>query len=331
MRFKRFLVNRPTSIGAITFYTIRSEHSTIMKINFKNLLAVLLTFLLFFSCDQQKSSLTLATYTYHTNNRVENLKPLAQLIESELGREIQIKSYPDVAAMLKGIDTNSIDIGLINTLGFLKWSIGHQNMEVVAALQTKEEARDNYKTVLLTNRDDIGQLDDIVGKASGLRMMFVNEGSTSGNLIPRLLFDAIGIQSPDNQFMNVSYGGNHTDTWKNLLQGKADLCAIGSNEYYSQLKKNPSQFESLKLLWISDEIPLGPVLLNNRLDSETSNRITKILLELNKTSPEALETLKAGWSEALQAEKFYQISSENYDSINTAFKNNKELQLIFNQ
>ncbi|WP_170827386.1 phosphate/phosphite/phosphonate ABC transporter substrate-binding protein [Roseivirga sp. 4D4] len=302
-----------------------------MKINFKTLLSISLTFLLTCGCNQEEEPMTLATYTYHTNNRIENLKPLAEILQSELGRRVIVKSYADVAAMLRGIDSDSVDIGLINTLGYLKWSIGHQNMEVVAALRTKEEARDNYKTVLLTNREDIDHLDDIVLKAKGLRMMFVNEGSTSGNLVPRLLFDAIGINSPNNQFMNVSYGGNHTDTWKRLLQGEADLCAIGSNEYYSQLEENPSLIESLKPIWISDEIPLGPVLLNNHLESETIKSITEVLLSLHRSNPEALESVKSGWSEALQAEKFYQINEQDYDSINTAFKNNKELQLIFNR
>ncbi|MBO3697949.1 phosphate/phosphite/phosphonate ABC transporter substrate-binding protein [Roseivirga sp. E12] len=302
-----------------------------MSFNYKLLFILILIFVCLVSCTPEKEPLTLATYTYHTNNRLENLKPLAELLQSKLDRPIHLKSYPDVASMLQGINSDSVDIGLINTLGYLKLSLDNRNMEVVAALRTKVEARDNYKTVILTNRTDIVSLKDLTSKAQELRMMFVHEGSTSGNLIPRLLLNSIGIQSPNTQFKNVSYGGNHTDTWKSLLGGQADICAIGSNEYYSQKTKNPAMFESLTALWISNEIPLGPVLLNNDLARETADSITEILLELHNTSPQALVSLKSGWSEALQAEKFYQINKDDYDSINTAFRENEELQLIFNQ
>ena len=109
-------------------------------------------------------------------------------------------------------------------------------------------------------------------------------------------------------------GGNHTSTFEKLLQGETDICAIGSNEYFQQLQADSTLENSVNLLWISDEIPLGPVLINKGLSLEEQEAIAKLILNLHLQSPEALEAVKAGWSEAKQAVKFQSITDAYYDS-----------------
>ena len=67
-------------------------------------------------------------------------------------------------------------------------------------------------------------------------------------------------------------------------------------------------------MWVSDEIPLGPVLVNKGLAAEEREIISKLLLNLHTENLEAFEGIKAGWSEAKQADHFQLISDEYYDS-----------------
>ncbi len=269
---------------------------------------------LLWSCQQQSDPIRLATYTYATNDRIDNMKLLAQELELTLQQKVDRKSYPDVRSFIKAIKSNEVDIALINTLGYLRLASDNAHMIPIANLRVKEDAIDNYKTVILTTNDNITDFAMIGAQAKDLRMMFVKEGSTSGNLIPRLFLSSIGISSPETQFKEVQYGGNHTSTFEKLLQGKTDMCAIGSNEYFQQLQSDSTLKETVNLLWISDEIPLGPVLINKNLSVVDQEAISALILNLHLKNPAALEAVKAGWSEAKQAVKFQSITDEYYDS-----------------
>ncbi len=192
------------------------------------IIVTIITSLSHISCKKNHESVKLATYTYSTNNRIENLKALSQNLEKILNRPVEVISYPDVASFIKGIKSNEVDIALINTLGYLLLSQDNKHMQPIATLKVKRNAIDNYKTVLLTNTDSINDFNELKNKANDLTMMFVSKGSTSGNLVPRLLLSSIGIKSPENQFKNVTYGGNHTSTFKKLIKA----CPVYLSRFY---------------------------------------------------------------------------------------------------
>src|SRR5690606_16698637 len=107
----------------------------------------------------------LATYTYATNNRIANMKLLVEDLELRLQRKVEIKSYPNVASFITAIKSNEVDIALINTLGYLILALDNQHMLPVVNMHIKNEAVDNYKTVLLTNNDSIYNYSMIKGNA----------------------------------------------------------------------------------------------------------------------------------------------------------------------
>ena len=285
-------------------------------ITINKLLVLLLILFLFFQvgCTDSNEPLKLATYTYSTNNRINNLKPLSKELEKVLKRPVHVQSYPDVASFIKGIKSNEVDIGLINTLGYLLLSLDNTTMKPIATLKIKDEAIDNYKTVLLAKNDGIEELNTLKANANTLVMMFVAEGSTSGNLVPRLFLSSLGITSPENQFKEVAYGGNHTATFQKLIEGETDICAIGSNEYFKQIQADSTLLKSHKLVWTSAEIPLGPVLLHNSFTDLEKETITNLFLNLHVNNSMALASIKEAWLEAKQAEKFHAISDSYYDN-----------------
>ena len=303
-----------------TYYKVITEpidpYSKRIEMNAKLYLTTLIVLisLLFFGCNQTDKPIRLATYTYATNDRVENLKPLSHELENRLQRSVKTTSYPDVESFIEGIKSNEVDIGLINTLGYLILSSDNEHMLPVANMHVKEDAIDNYKTVLLTNNDGIKDYSELLEQAEMLSMMFVKEGSTSGNLVPRLFLSAIDIPAPESQFKEVKYGGTHISTFEKLVNKETDLCAIGSNEYYKQIQMDSTLKNRVRLLWVSDEIPLGPVLINKGLSSEEREKVLDLLLNLHVESLDAFESIKSGWSEAKYADKFQLISDEYYNS-----------------
>lgn len=294
---------------------------------------LLLILFLFFSYSTMAQKIVLATYQYADNNRLENIKPLAKFLSDSLGLNIEVKSYPTVHAFIEGIQKDEVDIALINTFGYLLLETSKQKykMKPYAVLKVKDGTENNYKTAILARKDfPVDTITGLKRVAPDFKLGLVSIGSTSGNLVPRLKMSSIGIESPENMFKTVEYGNNHKNTVDLLLAGKIDICAAGRTEYFSAMA-DTTRSKHIKLLWLSTEIPLGPVLLHERLSSPVKEKIVAYLLNLDKNSNITLEAIKAGWSEAKQADKFIRVDGHYYDPFKGQFNNKAAMEKILRQ
>lgn len=277
--------------------------------------------------------LVLATYQYADNNRLANIQPLANHLQQSLGLEVKVKSYPSVHDFINGIQNNEVDIALINTFGYflLEAASKKYSMKPAVVLQIAEGAKDNYKTAIIALKDlRADTLSELNKIASTLKLALVNKGSTSGNLVPRLALSAVGIPNPEKDFLAVVDGKNHRATVDSLLAGKADIAAIGSSEYFSFIQ-NPESAVKIKLLWLSPEIPLGPVLFHDRLPASLRAKLNSVFLQLQQTNANALESVKNGWSEAKQAEKYITITDDYYTPFRNQLGDSKAMEAILKQ
>ncbi|KAA9355237.1 phosphate/phosphite/phosphonate ABC transporter substrate-binding protein [Larkinella humicola] len=264
----------------------------------------------------QTPKLTLATYTYADNNRLGNIQPLADVLSQKLGMPVQTRSYENVAGFIAGIEAGEVDLALISTFGYLLLiNRGASPYTPVAALQVPPGVRDNYKTALIAHASlPVNRMADLTKQAAQYRMTFVSETSTSGNLIPRAYLYANGLPEPERQFKAVAFSKTHANGLTQVLERKTDLAAFGSEEYHKAVRKDSTLKNRIKMVWESEEIPLGPVLLKNTLDVSLQKKITDVLLALHTENHAVLVALRSGWSEARQAEKFRPIDRAFYQS-----------------
>src|SRR5690606_16346161 len=59
----------------------------------------------FIKYNVKPSDIVFATYTYSTNNRLQNLEPLAEHLSSTTGLPIRAVSYPTVQALIEAVRT----------------------------------------------------------------------------------------------------------------------------------------------------------------------------------------------------------------------------------
>ena len=275
-------------------------------------------------------TLRLAVYQYADNPRIKNLQPLADHLQKTLGVQTTVKSYPTVHAFIQGIQNGETDLAFINTFGYLLLEAGRRQYPMIPVLAlTVPNAQDNYKTAFLSRKgSSFNTIDDLAAHAKDIRLALVAEGSTSGNLVPRMVLTKWGVTNAEKAFQSLFYAGTHAKAVEALLSGRADVAAMGSSEY-TRLTKDGK--DSLKLIWLSSEIPLGPVLLNKSLDPSLQKGIIATLLRIHQTAPPSLEALKAAWSEAKQATHFVRIKKDHYTPFLKQFGSSKEITPILKQ
>lgn len=269
-------------------------------------------------------TLVIATYQYGDNPRLKNIEPFAIHFGEVAGIKTIVKSYPSVHLLLQAMNKGEVDIAFMNTFGYLMLREQTSSFEISAALRLPDEAASVYKSVIVTNQR-YASLEDAVANAGDNFLIFVAPGSTSGNLVPRLKLASIMPDDPELFFMEVQYAQRHDVALQNMLKEKYAVAAFGSEEYY----KLGADTVNVRKLWESPPIPLGPVVCKKELSENLKISLKTALLELHDQNLQALESIKAGWTEAKPADRYMIVDNLYYESlINLAGDRERAMKII---
>jgi phosphonate transport system substrate-binding protein len=297
----------------------------VANINVLRKLLILIFIVIVAPLRAQEPPLVLATYAYSTNTRLDNLKPLAAYLEQKTGRLVNAVSYPTVQELIAAIKDGRVDLAMINTLGYLSLNRHYGNVALpLVTLETGTSGPTNYGGCLLARATAaIGNIKDAV-KDSAITLALVNKSSTSGNLVPRLLFNSIGVPEAE-LFFNVYYAGTHKQVIDDLLAGKAVVGGCGCNEYEKNLQADPAFGKKVKLLGQYNNIPLGPIVCNRNMPALLRRQIEAALLAVHEENPAVFTAFRAGWTEFLDCSRFRKAVDNDYNQFRRMFGNNETL------
>ncbi|RPA69426.1 phosphate/phosphite/phosphonate ABC transporter substrate-binding protein [Cyclobacteriaceae bacterium YHN15] len=253
----------------------------------------------------------LATYTYDTKDRIENLLPFADLLKSRFeGKfEIETKSFPSVDELILAMLKKEVDLVFISTAGFLSYIDQADEFEIAGTLMVDQESESTYRSIIAASKlSGINSWEDVKSKSKGLKISLVNENSTSGYLLPYLHFQQRGLTPFKDNFGLVEFTGNHKKSLDSILTGEFDLAAFGEND----LQNLSGNEDLIHILWVSPAIPLGPVMVRKDMDKSISEVVEQNLLNLHQSYPAILESIKAGWIEAQNASHFEKLTKDFY-------------------
>ena len=273
----------------------------------------------------QQRPLIFATYTYSTNNRLQNLEPLAMYLSEKTGIAIQARSYPTVGALINAIVRDSVDFAMINTLGYLSLERRHPgHVTLMQTLDMENQASTNYGGCLIARKESgLHTMRDLQVASRKLSLALVNSSSTSGNLVPRLLFNAAGIRQADSSF-SLQYLGTHQAVTEAVLAGKMDLGGCGCAEVDSARKY--LQFDQVALVIDTfNDIPLGPVLHNRQVPRDIAQQVSYLLARLHEDNIDVFAQFRNGWTEFRMARRFKPVSDKDYDAFRKMFGDNAQL------
>jgi phosphonate transport system substrate-binding protein len=271
-------------------------------------------------------TLVVATYQYGDNPRLKNIEPFSIHLGEVAGVKTTVKSYASVPLLLQAMNKGEVDVVFMNTFGYLILKEQTSSYEISAALHLPDSAASVYKTVIVSSKENkLQSLQEGVANAGDYFLMLVSPGSTSGNLVPRLKLASMMPDDPELFFVEVQYAQRHDVALQNMLKEKFSIAAFGSDEYY----KLGADTVKVEKLWESPPIPLGPVVCKKDLPENLKNSLKTALLELHEQNAEALESVKAGWTEARPADKYMVVDDSYYESlINMAGNKERAMKII---
>ena len=248
--------------------------------------------------------------TEETVAELQLYKPVTDRLAELTGKKIQFFMPTSYASVVEGMLSGFVHVGVLGPYTYVIANAKDPNIEVFATYAKRpghlQEEGPGYRGVLVTKKGSkFTTIESLKGSVLGL----TDPGSTSGNLMPRVVFaDTVGMDL-DDYFGKVVYTGSHELSTVAVHQGKVDAAFVATHRFDNVVDKGEVKLDDFNVLWRSDPIPQDPFVYRNTLCDDIKKNIEDTFLGL-KDQPGAKKFL-----DNVKSNTFVRMTSEDYDII----------------
>lgn len=230
---------------------------------------------------------------------VESYTPLMKYLEWVMGRKVELiqrKTYGEVNEM---IALGQVDLAFICTGAYMKQGEMH-NMSLLVTPQIN--GKDTYRAVILVPAS---------GHAKGFQDLkhgvfaFTDPMSNTGYLYPMSLLDALN-ERPDSFFKRTFFTYSHDRAIDAIVEGLADGASVDEIVYRHALKKRPELAQKVRVIHISQEFGMPPVVVPANTEPAVFKAFQDIFLHMHENQ-EGRKVLNA-----IGVERFLEPNPLNY-------------------
>ncbi len=183
----------------------------------------------------------------------ENFGPLTQYLEDQLGIEVEMKLAGDYTGIITGMQHKHIDFAYLGPKSYVE-AARRANAEALVVEVDGESGLPGYRGTIITKKGSgLKTLADIKNK----KWAFTSSQSTSGTLVPTVMFSKAGID-PKKYFSKVLYSGGHEASILSVKAGKVDAASTNNLDFNRGLGKHWEK-DQFNIIWTSQLIPGAPV------------------------------------------------------------------------
>ncbi len=260
---------------------------------------------------ENPDSLTFAMIpTEESVAELELYQPVTERLETLTGKKIEFFMPTSYASVVEGLLSKFVDVAVLGPYTYVIANEKDDTIEVFATYAKKpghlQEEGPGYRGVLISKKgSEFTTIESLKGSTLGL----TDPGSTSGNLMPRVVFSKeIGTEL-ENYFGKVAYTGSHELSSVAVVKGQVDVAFVASHRFDNVVEKGEASLEDVNVLWKSDPIPQDPFVYRNTLCDDIKTKIEETFLGLND-DPAAQQFL-----DNVNSNKFVPMTSSDYDII----------------
>jgi phosphonate transport system substrate-binding protein len=243
--------------------------------------------------------------------------PLTEILEEELGMEVNVTVATDYNALIEGMASGQIHVGLLATASYVLAAEEGAASVILKSLRydvdnsgktlTDQPLVDGYKSQLVVGKDSgITELADLVGK----RIAISSFTSTSGFVWPANLLADAGID-PETDVTWVNAGG-HDAAILAVINGDADAAFTFKDARTLVVGDYPNVNDEVIWLQDTESIPNDTIAVIPNLDPELVERIQEAFLNI------AADPDKIAIMDAIYSHKGYAVAVDSeYDIVRT--------------
>jgi len=229
-----------------------------------------------------------------------------QQVVEYLGQKLGMKAemvhrttYDEIDIML---EEERVDVAFICSSPYV---LDHEKFGVELLVAPVVDGKTTYQSKIIVHKDSsIDSFEELKGKS----FVFVDPKSNTGRLYPTYLLAKMQA-TPEAFFSNYMYSYSHNKSVEIIAKKRADGAAVDSIVYNYMLATNSPYVEETKVIIISRNFGIPPVVVPPNLPTLLKSALREIFLNMHN-DPEGKAIL-----DGMKIEKFIEVPDSNYDSI----------------
>lgn len=248
--------------------------------------------------------------TEETVAELELYKPVTDRMAKMTGKKIEFFMPTSYASVVEALLGGFVDVAVLGPYTYVIANSKDPNIEVFATYAKRpghlQEEGPGYKAALVSKKGSkFTSIESLKGATIGL----TDPGSTSGNLVPRVVFTKVIGQPLEDYFSKVVYTGSHELSTVAVHQGKVDAAFVATHRFDNVVNKGEVKLTDYNVLWSSPAIPQDPFVYRDSLCDELKAKIADTFLGL-KDEMQAKKFL-----DNVKSNTFVKMTSSDYDVI----------------
>lgn len=230
-------------------------------------------------------------------------EPLMQHLEKELGVKVEAFSASDYAGIITAMTHKHIEFAYFGPKSYVE-AAARAGAEALALELDKDGAK-GYQGILITGKKSgITTVEQATDKTK--TFAFTDPNSTSGCLVPSVLFYRDLKTPPESLFKEVSFSGSHGASILAVKNNKVDVAATNDIDLNRMIEKGAASKDDFNIIWTSELIPGAPMAGRKDLPQDLKEAFTKSLISFNNNK---------GGLEKLQNGGYAPVSDSAYDVV----------------
>ncbi len=261
-------------------------------------------------CENPKALTFAMVPTEETVAELQLYKPVTDRMAKLTGKKIEFFMPTSYASVVEGLLSKFVDVAVLGPYTYVIANSKDPTVEVFATYAKRkghlQEEGPGYRAALVSKS---GTKFTDIKSLKGATIGLTDPGSTSGNLMPRIVFSKVIGMDIDKYFGKVAYTGSHELSSVAVVKGKVDAAFVATHRFDNVVNKGEAKLSDVKVLWQSAPIPQDPFVYRNTLCDDIKKNIRETFLGLSKEG-DAKKFL-----DNVKSDKFVPMKSSDYDII----------------
>lgn len=206
-------------------------------------------------------------------NLQQYYQPMLKMLTKETGKEIRVKYATDYSAVIAGLREGEVDIAALGPLSYVLAKQQGAQITLVAAQETERDQPPEYRAYgVTTPSSQIKALAEFRGR----KICFADRYSASGYLYPAAALLDAGIQ-PERDITPIFAGGHDASVLAVASHQREAGFAFDKVADRQLIEQHQIQPGQIIIVWQSDPIPGGPIVITNSLAPQLRQQLTTAL------------------------------------------------------
>ena len=248
--------------------------------------------------------------TEETIQELTIYKPVIDYLSKMTGKKVEFYMPTSYSTVVEAMIGKWVDVAVLGPYSYVIANSKDPDVQVFATYAKKpgyiQEEGPGYKAALITKK---GSKFTTVESLKGTVIGLTDPASTSGNLVPRVVFTKVINEPLEKYFKKIVYTGGHDLSTMAVHEGKVDAAFVATHRFDNVVERGMVKEEDFNYLWYSPAVPQDPFVYRGALCADIKQKIEETFLTLQEV-PECADFLKN-----VKSNKFVKMTSADYDVI----------------